>query len=499
MKETSSVDHISETAGKLGEIGLFYLDFSAVANIRSESKIDELKQIVLSLNSKLVVQKNFYEFYGIVTQTTLDEQRRIAVMAYTFLDELKKNNNLLLMSEGFSSEELISKLRGNNKVCFIYYKYSECAELIRKYSDGFRAASIVIDENGDYSASTDSEELKVILSPDVDPVSADEGFMRSNFNPDTDRQVKLRTGEVINIGSVIGNGGEGRVYSCDYVEGGVPYVVKIYHDGQLNKLRLKKLAKMENRQIRYQGLIWPEKEVFTMEGRPAGYLMKKADGKPLSSIFDSDESVCEYFPDWKRSDLVKLAIDVLEKIQYLHLFGIIIGDLRLKNIIISKTGEISFVDMDSAQIDNLPCPTGFPDFTPPELQKVAFRKQLRTFSNESFSCAVLAFKILFCGLHPYDQRNGADSIEEEISSLSFPYPAADCMDLSRIPMGAYAEMWKHTPNQMQYLFRQYFKEGERYELLELIEALKSYRDYIAYARKDFKEIDNITFWVPEED
>lgn len=492
------MDSVTEALEKLGEIGLFYLDFSAVANIRSEETLNEIRQIVLTSNSKLVVQKNFYEYYGIVIKTTLDEQRRIAVMAYTLLNDVKKRNNLLLMSEGFSSEELISKLRRNDKVCFIYYKYSECAELVRKYSDSFNASGIVIDENGDYTVCGNSRELMDITRADIDPASADDGFLRANFNADTGKKVKLRTGEEISLGRMLGNGGEGKVYACDYTADGNTYVVKIYHEGQLNKLRLKKLAKMENRQIRYNGLIWPEKEVFSLEGRPVGYLMKEAEGKPLSTIFDSDESICEYFPNWTRKDLVNLAIDILEKIQYLHLFGIIIGDLRLKNIIISKDGDISFVDMDSAQIDNLPCPTGFADFTPPELQRVAFRKLLRTFENESFSCAILVFKILFCGLHPYDQRNGADSIEEEISSRSFPYPQEYYGDFTRIPMGSYAEMWKHTPKQIQYLFDQFFKEGNRFELLEMIQALKSYRNYIDVRVRDFKEINSLTYWVPEE-
>ncbi len=485
-------------SGRNIAVELFYLDFSAVANIRSEEKMNEIRQIILDSGSKLVVQKNFYENYGIVTKTTLDEQRRIAVMAYTLLNDLKVNNNLLMMSEGFSSEELVSKLRGNDKVSFIYYKYSECAELIRKYSDGFRASGIIIDENGEYSVYSDPEELIAMSKTDIDPAAVEDGFLRTNYDPESGSPVKLRNGDVVTVGSLLGNGGEGRIYDCSFVSENNSYVIKIYHEGQLNKLRLKKLSKMENRQVRYNGLIWPEKEVFSMEGRPVGYLMKKAEGKPLSTVFDSYESVVEYFPEWKRENLVGLAIDILEKIQYLHLFGIIIGDLRLKNIVIDKAGNISFVDMDSAQIDDLPCPTGFVDFTPPELQKVEFRKQLRTFDNESFSCAVLAFKILFCGLHPYDQRHGADSIEEEISSMSFPYPLEYTGDFTRIPTGCYAEIWKHTPSQVQLFFEQIFKEGRRFCLMELIELLKSYKEYIALRKKDFSELNNIVYWVPEE-
>lgn len=55
-------------------------------------------------------------------------------------------------------------------------------------------------------------------------------------------------------------------------------------------------------------------------------------------------------------------------------------------------------------------------------------------------------------MHPYDQRNGADTIEEEISSYSFPYPQNAKGDFSKIPLGGYDAMWKHTPFQIQTFF-----------------------------------------------
>ena len=82
---------------------------------------------------------------------------------------------------------------------------------------------------------------------------------------------------------------------------------------------------MEKKQVRYDGLCWPEKVIFSEKGEPVGYMMKKIKGKPLSAIFDGDEAVLKEFPHWKKQDLISLAVDLLQKVQYLHLFGILRG------------------------------------------------------------------------------------------------------------------------------------------------------------------------------
>ena len=183
----------------------------------------------------------------------------------------------------------------------------------------------------------------------------------------------------------------------------------------------------------------------------------------------------------------------MQKIQYLHLFGILIGDLRLKNIVVDSFGNPCLVDIDSCQIENLPCPIGYPDFTPPELQHIEFKKVLRTYENEDFSCAVLLFKLLFCGIHPYDQRNGAETIEEEISDRSFPYPQNIQGDFTKIPWGGYEEMWRHTPHQMQTFLYDIFKNSIRYSLQEMILMLKTYNAFLDLKKAERPLLNQISF------
>ncbi len=469
---------------------LFVLDFSVITNIASKDNLEALTDFLLRNKVKVAVSREFYENYEVVIQSSNDEQKSIAQMTYRFLSLLNQNNELLYMSNIVSAKEIIEKLHKNPNVCFIYYKNSEFSEMVLHFRETFSGKAIIVDALGDFDVYLTREEIIQASENLLDVSVIDDDYFAIDFVPEKGIKIKTRDHETIEIGDLIGSGGEGAVYESNYRKN---YVVKIYHPKQLNKLRLKKLFLMEKKQVRYNGICWPEKVVYSEKGVPVGYLMRKVDGKPLSSIFDCAESVLKAFPSWKKQDLLRLSINILQKIQYLHLFGILIGDLRLKNIVVDSFGNPCLVDIDSCQIENLPCPIGYPDFTPPELQHIEFKKVLRTYENEDFSCAVLLFKLLFCGIHPYDQRNGAETIEEEISDRSFPYPQNIQGDFTKIPWGGYEEMWRHTPHQMQTFLYDIFKNSIRYSLQEMILMLKTYNAFLDLKKAERPLLNQISF------
>lgn len=482
-------DNGKKLAEAFREIELFVFDCSAIVNMKDLDIVGEIADAILQNFCKVLVTQEFYSDYEVIVKSLNEFQKAAAQAVSVFLKRLSENNCLLNLSEYLNARDMVLKLHRNPKVCFVYYINSECAEAIVEFGETLAAKAVTIDEEGNYAFGEKREDILANSVREIDRAAIDDDFFAVSSIPGQGMEVKTREGEVYSLGKLIGSGGEGSVYEIDR-EG---YVIKIYNRGQLNQLRLKKLAVMERRQVEYAGICWPEKMVFSSMGEPVGYLMKRAGGKALSSIFECDDAVLKAFPNWKKKDLVLLAIDILQKIQYLHLLGILVGDLRMHNIVIDGNGMASLVDIDSCQIGNLPCPTGFPDFTPPELLHQEFKKKLRTFQNESFSCAVLMFKILFCGLHPYDQRHGADTIEEEIASRSFPYPEEAGGDYSRIPWGGYESMWRCTPHQFQSFLYNIFKKGVTYSVQEMIAMLKVYDQFLTLKEGDFPYSNQITF------
>lgn len=460
------------------EDSLFVVDFSSMANVRDVDQVNSFIKFVSDHNVRVAVTRAFYEDYDVVLKSLNDEQREIARKIYNLMSGLNRSGKLLYAADVISPETIIGKLCGKKNVCFVYYKNSEFSELLMRRKNEIRCKAIIIDEAGEMNLYSDKKDIISNSALSMADGVTDDDFFKVSFTPETGAAVRTRDGEMITLGKCIGSGGEGSVYDCSYRS---DYVIKIYHHGQLNRLRLTKMLLMEKKQVDYGGICWPEKVVFSENGEPVGYLMRKIRGQPLMSVFDGPDSIAEMYPDWGRAELVRLAIDIMQKIQYLHLFGILIGDLRLNNIVLDEKEIPILIDIDSCQIDSLPCPTGFPDYTPPELQHVEFKKQLRSYYNEDFACAVLAFRLLFCGIHPYDQINGADTIEEDIFALRFPYPPRSRGDLSRIPWGQdgpYSKLWTYTPVQLQSFFYDIFKNGKRYDLQEIILMLKTYLRFI---------------------
>lgn len=153
-----------------------------------------------------------------------------------------------------------------------------------------------------------------------------------------------------------------------------------------------------------------------------GYLMPKADGKKLdASVFRGERGMERCFASWTRQDLVSLSICILSIIKKIHESGILIGDINGSNILVKSPTEVYFVDTDSFQINDYPCPVGTAEFTAPEIQGKNYNSFLRTIGNENFAVAVLLFRLMMFGLNPYAQQDGA-GIEHNIRTGDFSFP-----------------------------------------------------------------------------
>ena len=297
----------------------------------------------------------------------------------------------------------------------------------------------------------------------------------------------------------IGRGGEGIIYT---IKGYPNAVAKIYYEDKRDtdreeklKLLIKKFSTANIPQSFIREIAVPITRLYDKD-KFVGYVMRKVNGKPLKIVMAGDKRLKVYFPNATRLDLVLLCIDFLKKIDFLHSLNILIGDINLNNVLVDSKDltKCYLVDMDTVQVDNLPCPVGTDEFTPPNLQGKNFKDILRTKEDEYFSIAIMLFMILMIGKHPYSRQDGS-SPTENIKNHKFPYLVNGFKKLhENAPKGYYKNVWTHFPKKLREYFYDTFANDKRFSPKEWIKVLHEYADFIKKG-KSTNELAPISFAV----
>lgn len=254
----------------------------------------------------------------------------------------------------------------------------------------------------------------------------------------------------------ISEGGEGCVYKTSKSK---DIVAKIYFDKKLTSHKQSKIDCIIDSGLSIDGVCFPTTHLYNSKGVFVGYLMPKAEGKKLDiSVFKGERGMERCFDSWTREDLVSLAISILSIIKKIHESGILIGDINGSNILVNSPTEVYFVDTDSFQINDYPCPVGTMEFTAPEIQGKDYNSFLRTIGNENFAIAVLLFRIMMFGLNPYAQQGGA-GIEHNIKTGDFSFPYKENSN-NKIPKGDWCFFWSHLFFKLKEHFYYTFRKGE---------------------------------------
>ncbi len=272
--------------------------------------------------------------------------------------------------------------------------------------------------------------------------------------PDINDNVYTNNGP-IRLTEQLAGGGEGIVYKTN-----TSYVAKIFKPGKCTKRKLEKIKLFLSRNLSCTGICFPVAMLQNSRNEFVGYLMPEARGEEIGKCIFHPLCIQKIFPHWKKKDTVKLCLTILEKIKYLHVRNIIMGDINQANIKVVSPTEVYFVDTDSYQVEDLPCPVGTESYTAKEIQGKHFPGFLRTFGNEYFSVATLLFMIMLLGKPPYSVKGGA-SPKTNICNMEFPYPF-DGNTSDKVPEGNWIYIWSHLPYKIKEGFYQTFQKGGKY-------------------------------------
>lgn len=294
-------------------------------------------------------------------------------------------------------------------------------------------------------------------------------------------------------------GGEAAVHAVTVYPG---VVVKLYHPQILqnrNDMLRSKIEAMSNDSKlagfkQHPGLAWPRFSVFDEQGLWRGYAMHKVAGERMTVLAHA-MAYREKFPKLDRPALVAYLLNMLTTIRLLHANDVMIGDYNPANFLCDPHGDkIVLIDCDSWQVNaagkTFHCPVTVPDMLPPELLGKELNKVSRSKQSELFSLAILIFKVLMLGRHPFDAVGGASPVEN-IRKGYFPYGLGG----GGIPKGPWFNIWSHLPYKLKEQFVRTFKDGssnldERTSVDEWIDLFSLYQRDMGkgYHDKDIKAI-----------
>jgi len=234
-------------------------------------------------------------------------------------------------------------------------------------------------------------------------------------------------GRKLVLDSLIGNGGEGCVYS---VVGNADLAVKIYRDPTTKRSeKLQALATYSppscERSAGNFDVVWPVDQVYVKKGsrrKVVGLAMPRLyDRRSISYAYHPPTRI-KYYPFFTYAHLHQIAVNLTHLVHAVHDDGFVIADLNHKNIFVAETVAVSMVDVDSFQVIDpisrkiLRTKVRRAQYVPPELQSAHKRGQLdeidATEHHDRFALGVVIYRLLFHGCHPYHGTSPLEAISE---------------------------------------------------------------------------------------
>jgi WD40 repeat protein len=281
-----------------------------------------------------------------------------------------------------------------------------------------------------------------------------------------------RTGKIFDLHEPFRSGGEGAIYEVPYYPN---LVAKVYHAQRRTPKRIAKLQIMvahppvnPTEHLNHPSIAWPTELLRdTATNQLVGFVMPRVRQMlPLSEVYN---------PRARRRQrllfnyryLVRTARNLCAAVQAVHQAGYVIGDLNESNVLVSDQALVTLVDADSFQVRDPKTGVvyrslvGKPEYTPPELHGCSFADVDRQPEHDAFALAVLIFRLLMEGFHPFDGvyrgRGEPPELGARIRNGYFPY-ARGRTGIEPSPLAPPFEM---LHSDLQALFVRCFAEGHR--------------------------------------
>ena len=443
------------------------LDYSVVLEYSNGVWFDELTNLFEDKGIDCYIDDTFKILHKCVVQQQDPKDVFVQSSMRSLIQSLMSTNTLHVVHT-CNTEYFIEQVKNLPMCCILTTRKGIFTKRLYEKAPEFNGDVAVITPNGVKIFHSVAEMIADYPMPEISGLAHNNTFIDCDGRASIDDIVLSTEGDKFTLVKRLSGGAEGMVFTTSNPK----YVAKIYHKGVITPLRWAKLKKLTELGITSPGFCTPQHLLY-FRGVPVGYTMFIGKGTTLSNVFDGPDAILEHYPDWTRLDVCETLLNLIGKYLYLHMHDIVAGDIQLKNALINTSSSQYLIDMDSVQVGNLPCPVGTEEFTDPKLWGRDFSGFVRTLEDEDYSIAMLVFSVLFCGLHPYATRKGAETLREEILEHNFPY-TLDNSDKEHIPLGGYDHIWEYLPENLRIMLYKTFREGKSYEAVCWRAAVQEY-------------------------
>jgi len=306
-------------------------------------------------------------------------------------------------------------------------------------------------------------------------------------------------------GDQIGKGGEGAVHEFED-----DIAVKIYNR-PLTPHKQEKIIKMTQQYSESWSkfLAWPKELIYEGNHGPVnGFKMPRFKfHEPIHRLYNPEDRK-QFFPyaDW--SFLLHVALNLAGAFDFIHRSKCIIGDVSERNVLVSpKEGLVKLIDCDSFQFECdevvYKCEVFTQDYLAPELQPDGKGMKF-TANHDNFGLAVMIYKLLFLGRHPYaGMYMGDDDISLSEMIAQFKYMHG--LDAGRKEICPPLESVGPSilPSNVAWMFELAFTEqgvvaNARPKACEWREVLRQMLHHVDTCKKNrtHKYHDSLLYWCP---
>ena len=210
---------------------------------------------------------------------------------------------------------------------------------------------------------------------------------------------------------------------------------------------------------------WPL-DILYYRNQFVGYLMEE-----LSETQSVDALRDDGFSQYRLIDRFIIVRNFLRSVEYLHTHDILVGDMKLDNILVAPNDDVYIIDAGSFQVQDYACNVCHKEYTERIYTGDQLKRILRSVREEYFPINKIIFEILMLK-GPFYSKDNTEIDGDGSRDFRYPMTMEGLGDPRSLPY--HLKVWFSLSPAMRQYFYYYFTEGKVTYLSEWLRELDVY-------------------------